>query len=805
MNASYRWLVDLVPGLDLDPRAVSEHLALRGAPVEDVHAPGASLQDVVVGQVVDSGPHPNADRLSLCTVDGGNGPVQVVCGAPNVKPGSWYPFAPVGAVLPGDFRIKKAKIRGEVSRGMLCSAKELGLGTDHAGIMELDGDFEPGESFVRALGLDDTTLEVEITANRGDLLSHVGLARELAPAGEGRVVVPELPGVEPRKLEYQWDASRAEREGAAVEVREPELCPRYLGALIRGVTVGPSPAWLQNRLRGAGARPINNVVDATNYVMLELGQPLHAFDLGKLSGSEIVVRRPQSGETHFTTLDGERRALGADMLMICDAERPVAIGGVMGGLDSEVDEATEDLLLECAWFDPKSIRATRRALGMSTDASYRFERGIDPEGLERALERCAHLIAAVAGGTVDGPVLDCRSRVYEPLVVPLRLSRIERVLGVPFTAERVVQLLEPLGFELEDDVDGTLRVRVPGFRSHDVHREVDLIEEVARAHGYDAFPSDLGPYRPGTVPDHPLFRLEDDLRRRLAARGLFEAQTPAFVPEGEGEVEVANPLATTEPFMRRTLLPSLLRRVEHNLARGNRDVRLFEFGTSFRKGDSGAPPLERTHLAMALTGRRRPVHWSYPSEPLDAWDLKSVVEDVASRAYRGTASVRIEEGDSGDAGSFDPESGFVVLDADGVVVGRAGKVKDELVDAPVWAGDIWGFELTLPDVPEPAPVPTHAPLPQHPAVERDLALLVPDAVPAGTVLDTLRRDGGAQLEDVVVFDLYEGTGVPDGTRSIAFRLRFRDPERTLKDEQVDGVVKRLLDGLEDELGVQSRA
>ncbi|MDZ7779616.1 MAG: phenylalanine--tRNA ligase subunit beta [Gemmatimonadota bacterium] len=804
MNASYRWLLELVPGLDLDAEAVSEHLALRGAPVEDTHAPGASLEDVVVGEVLESDPHPNADRLTLCTVDGGDGAVQVVCGAPNVKVGARYPFAPVGAVLPGDFRIKKAKIRGEVSQGMLCSAKELGLGADHQGIMELAGDFEPGASFVEALGLDDTTLDVEVTANRGDLLSHLGLARELAPAGEGRVVLPELPGVEVLELEYRRDASRVEGAGVAVEVREPALCPRYLGAIVRNVTVGPSPAWLQRRLRGTGARPINNVVDATNYVMLELGQPLHAFDLGKLSGSEVVVRQPESDEVHVTTLDGERRALSADMLMICDAEHPVAIAGVMGGLDSEVDEATTDLFLECAWFDPKSIRATRRALGMSTDASYRFERGIDPEGLERALARCASLIAAIAGGTVDGPVLDCGSPTYEADVVPLRLSRVERLLGVPFTGDEVGRLLEPLGFVLEHETNGTLHFRIPGFRSHDVHREVDLIEEVARSHGYDAFPSELGPYRPGTVPDHPLFRLEDELRGKLAARGLFEAQTPAFVPEGEGEVEVANPLATTEPFMRRTLLPSLLRRVEYNLARGNRDVRLFEFGTSFRKAESGAPPLERPNLAMVLTGRRRPVHWSYPSESVDVWDLKSLVEEVATQAYRGRSAVRVAQNENGGAAAFEPDSGFVVHDSDGSVVGRAGKVRDDLVDAPAWAGDVWGFELTLPDVPESAPVPTHVPLPQHPAVERDLALLVPDGVPAGTVLDTLRRDGGTQLEDVLVFDLYEGTGVPEGTRSIAFRLRFRDPERTLKDEEVDRVVERLLDGLGEEFGVRSR-
>ncbi len=801
MKASYRWLLDLVPGLSMAPAALTEHLALRGAPVEDTVSPGASLGDVVIGKVLEAGPHPNADRLSLCTVDGGAGSVQVVCGAPNVKAGAWYPFAPVGSVLPGDFKIKKAKIRGEVSEGMLCSAKELRLGADHAGIMELHGDFEPGEAFVTALGLDDVTFDVEITANRGDLLSHVGLARELASAGDGRVELPGLPSVEAGALEYLRDAEVAESGGVSVSIEDPDLCPRYLGAVIRGVKVGPSPEWLQRRLRGAGARPINNVVDATNYIMLELGQPLHAFDLGKLRGDRIVVRRARKDETAFVTLDDEERTITSDMLMICDAERPVAIAGVMGGLHSEVDDATTDVLLECAWFDPKSVRATRRALVMSTDASYRFERGVDPEGLEFALERCARLIVAIAGGEIAEPVLDCAAREHEPAVVPLRLARIEHVLGVPFTAARVRELLDPLGFLLVGEDEEILRWRIPGFRALDVTREIDLIEEVARTHGYDAFPAELGPYRPGTVPDHPLFELEERLRGALVARGLFETQTPAFVPAGEGDVEVSNPLATTEPFMRSALLPSLLRRVSYNLARGNRDVRFFELGTSFRKAGPGEPPVEETHLAVALTGRRRPVHWSYEAEPLDVFDLKGLVQEAARQAYGPDAVVSVD--DEGGA-PYDPLSGFVVRHGDGRVLGRSGRVRDDAVDVPAWAGDIWGFELTLPAEPDPVPVRTHVPLPQFPAVERDLAVLVPHAVPAGDVLEAARAAAGSHLEEASMFDIYEGEGVPEGKRSIAFRFRFRDPARTLTDEQVDEAVEAVLKTLKETFDVQFR-
>ncbi len=801
MNVSYRWLLGMVPGLDLKPEQLAEHLALRGAPVEEISSPGAELGDIVIGKVLEAGQHPNADRLSLCRVDGGEGEVQVVCGAPNVKAGSWYPFAPTGAVLPGKFKIKKSKIRGEISEGMLCSAKELGLGTEHDGILELQGDFNSGESFVAAVGLDDATLDVEITANRGDLLSHVGVARELASEGEGRVQLPVIEGDPGVELSFERGAPEVRLGDVAIRIDDEDLCTRYLGAVIRDVRIAPSPAWLQERLRGAGARPINNVVDATNYVMLELGQPLHAFDLNGLAGTSIVVRRVRPGETSFTTLDDEKRTLTTDMLMICDADRPVAIGGVMGGLDSEVEDDTVDILLECALFDPKSIRATRKKLVMSTDASYRFERGVDPQGMETAVSRAVALILATAGGEVDGPVLDCCHRGFEAAIVALRLSRIEHLLGVPFASDRVRELLTPLGFEVVDESEGTLRVRVPGFRSYDVKREVDLIEEVARAHGYDNFPADLGPYRPGTVLDHPMFALEDELRRSLAGRGLFEAQTPAFVPEGEGDVRVANPLATTEPFVRRAILPSLIRRLEHNFAHGNRDVRLFEIGTSFRSAGSGEPPHEETHLAAVLHGRREPPHWSIEDHAIEIWDLKALLEHVARTAFAGGAVVAPAA--VGDA-TFEDGAVFDVALADGSIVGRGGRLRADAVDARAWAGDIWGLEVCLPSDPSVPQATTFVPLPQFPAVERDLALLVPDGVSAYDVEKLIGARGGSLLEGVELFDRYLGEGVGPGVRSLAFRLRFRAQERTLRDKQVDKVVSGILARLKEELGVEHR-
>ena len=801
MNASYRWLLDCVPGLQLTPEEMSEHLALRGAPLDGVVSPGKGLEDVVMGRVVSAEKHPNADRLTLCKVDGGKGIVSVVCGAPNVLEGAWYPFAPVGAVLPGDMKLKKVKIRGELSHGMLCSAKELELGSDHGGIYQIHGEFIPGESFIEAMGMDDITMDVEITANRGDLLSHLGIARELAHAGKGTVLVPDFPDDPKISLTFERDVEEARIGDVGIRIEDSDLCSRYLGAVIRGVSVCESPAWLQQRLRGAGARPINNVVDATNYVMLELGQPLHAFDLNKLEGTSIVVRRAREKESKFATLDEEQRALSSDMLMICDLQKPVAIGGVMGGLESEVTNDTVDVLLEGALFNPQSIRATRKRLGLSTDASYRFERGVDPEGIELAVSRAAALILSTAGGVIDGPILDCCPVEFEADVVSLRLSRIEHVLGIGFTSLEVRSLLEPLGFQLVDEDEGVVNVRVPGFRSHDVTREIDLIEEIARTHGYDKFPAEMRPYRPSNVPDHPMFELEEELRRVLASRGLFEAQTPAFVPESEGDVQVANPLTSTEPFVRRAILPSLLRRVEHNFAHGNRDIRLFEIATSFRKAGTGEPPREETHLAVVMTGRREPSHWSRQDEFIAVWDLKALLETVARISYAGAAKVTVE---ADVAAPFHEGTGFAVIDRTDLSVGHGGLVLSSEIDAPVWSGDIWGFEITLPSNPLRLPVPEHVPLPTFPAIERDLALVVPISHTAAEIDLLIRDSGGALLEFLEMFDLYSDPKGGDGTRSLAFRLRFRSADRTLKDREVDKSVDLILRRLKEELDVEPR-
>lgn len=799
MNISYRWLRDLVPGLELAPQEVADRLAMLGAPVDELLDLGAPLRDVVVARVATTGRHPNADRLSLCTVDAGDGAlVRVVCGAPNVKAGAFYPFAPVGATLPGGVTIRRAKIRGEESQGMLCSPRELGLGRDHEGIMELHGEFEPGRSFIEALGLDDVRLTVDVTPNRPDLLSHLGVAREIAAAGGLTARLHDLPGAPalPALALADDGGSAGGAAGARVTIDDPDLCPRYFGLVIRGVRIGPSPEWLASRLRAVGLRPISNVVDATNYVLHELGQPLHAFDLDRL-GTDVVIRRARKGE-RITTLDDVDRVLVEGMLVIADRERPVAIAGVIGGADTEVQDDTTALLLECALFDPRSVRSTRTALGITTDASYRFERGVDPDTMLTAVRRAAELIIAVAGGVPALEVAAAGPGAAATSPIRLRLRRVEQVLGESFSAARAAELLRPLGFTVAEDGGEVLGVEVPGHRRYDVAREEDLIEEIARHHGYDTFPDELRPFRPTAVPTHPLFRLEDRLRSLLVARGYLEAHTAAFAPEADGDVPLLLPLAATESRLRRALLPGLLRRVESNFARGARSIRLFEIGTTFAVGGSDGLPRETTRLALALTGLRRPSHWAEPDTVLDIWDLKGIAAELCSEL-----GVRLEDAAAGDP--FDEALSFRVLASEnGEVRGAAGRIRTERIDSPAWAEPVWGFEVELSDEP-PAAVIRHRELPSFPAIERDLALLLPDDLPAARVTDAVRAVGGALLEDVETFDVYSGSGVPAGMRSVAYRLRFRASDRTLTDADADNAVRRTLQQLNDDLGVQQRA
>jgi len=813
MNISYRWLRELAPGLAGDADEVAERLAALGAPADSTTAIGAALTDIRVARVLETGRHPNADRLWLCTVDAGGGEtLRVVCGAPNVRSGGYYPFAPVGAELPGGMKIRKAKIRDEVSEGMLCSARELELGHDHAGILELNGSYEPGVPFAEAAGLDDTRLELDVTADRPDLLSHLGVARALV--GVGGVSLPAVPGFERAILEeVELDSGEAVAEagGVRVEIEDPAACMRFLGAVVEGVRVAPSPAWLAMRLRAVGLRPINNVVDVTNYVTHELGRPMHAYDLDRLDGARICVRWARRGE-RLVTLDGVERELEEGMLVIADAARAVGLAGVMGGEATEVGDGTANVLLELADFDPKAVRATRRAAGLSTDASYRFERGVDPDEAERALRRALAMIRAVAGGRVHPRVADAHPTKPEPIQVSIRTARAEHVLGVPLTTERLRELLEPIGLRLLGGDDAISTYRVPGHRRGDLVREVDLIEEVARHAGYDAFPEERRPIRPSAVPDAPLSVLEGRLRQRWAGRGFLEARTAAFAPEGQGDVELLNPLSSDESRLRRSLLPGLAGRVRYNQARGRRDVRLFEIGTAFAPAASGDDkPRETTRLAAVATGGVRPPHWGSETPDWDLWDARGFLDDMAraldlpARAVpRSEVEPRSDIEASLGGGLLEPDASFRLRTEDGSIAGVAGLVRAGAADAPPWSALWVALEVILPGEPDLSDRRRLAPIPAHPAIERDLALIAPASSPASAVEGEIRKAASGLLVGLRLFDVYEGPGIQPGERSLAFRLRFQAADRTLTDAEVDAEVERVLDRLEEEMDVRQR-
>jgi len=792
MIVSRRWLEALLERT-LDARDVAERLTLHVAAVDAVVPLHQDLNDILIARVLEVKKHPDADRLSLCLVDsGGAASVEVVCGAPNVQAGKTYPYAPVGAVLPGGLRLERKKIRGVESNGMLCSAKELGLGADHTGILELDTAAAPGTRFVDAMGIADHQIVIDVPANRPDLLCHKGVARELGASLGAPVKLPPIPGAKPLSLSPPVrQSARGVVDGVDVRLEDPEGAPRYMIAVIRGVRVGPSPAWLAGRLTAVGQRPINNVVDATNYILFELNQPLHAFDLAKLRGPAVVVRRARPGEK-IVTLDGVTRTLTADMTAIGDAEHPTIIAGVMGSAESEVSANTKDLVLECAYFQPTRIRRTRRALELSSESSYRFERGIDMLGMPDALRRAIELIIAVAGGEVREPAIDLWPAPQQERTLFLRPERVSRLLGVEVERAEVEQLLTTVGFFVAPK-DGRLAVQVPGWRP-DVTREVDLIEEVARLKGYDAFPDELRAYRPGTVPDAPDERARARIRERLVRAGLLEARTlPLGPPDGPDAVPILNPMSAEEVYLRRRLVPGLVRRVEYNWANRNRDIRLFEVGTVFRKGTgagAGAPE-EWTSVAGVLTGARRPPHWSEGAKlpDMDIWDLKYHFE-LAVAVAAPSCDVRPATGGA---------VGWEAVERGGEAVGWAGPLE---ADAPVWAAPLFGFEVRLTAAQR--SLVAYRPLPLQPPVERDLALVLPPGVTAAQVSDILRRTVGPLLERLEVFDEYRGPGIPVGHRSVAWHCTFRDPERTLRERDVDALLARGLAALEGELGVRRR-
>jgi phenylalanyl-tRNA synthetase beta chain len=820
MNASTSWLSQFVD-TGLTPEQLADLITRRVATVDAVEPLRADLSSIVVGRVLTADRHPDSDHLWLTTVDaGGSEPLEVICGAPNVTAGTKYPFAPVGATLPGGLKIEKRKIRGRVSNGMLCSSRELGLGTDHEGILPLSTEAAPGTPLLKVLEGADTRLVVDVLANRPDLLSHRGLAREIAAATGQQLKSPAVIDVQaPAPIPTFASGMTA---GVRVVVDHATDSPAYMGVVIRGVRIGASPQWLIDRLTAVGVRPINNLVDATNYMLHGFGQPMHAFDLDALRGGVVQVRRAKAGES-LVTLDGVSRTLDPEMLVIADAERAQGLAGIMGGRTSEVSDKTVNVFLEVATFDPRRTRRTSRALGLSTDASYRYERGVPQELPADVYRTTLQLILELCGGAIAGAPSLVTAPERERHKLTLRAARVRTILGVDIPSAESARLLNAVGFEAVP-IEGDLAVTAPWFRS-DVAREIDLIEEVARLRGYETFPSDLRPYRPSAVPDPALLDTTRRLTDALVGLGFLEARPLSFVADAGPEgVRLRNPLGDSEPYLRSDLLGPLSRRAEYNLDRKQGDLRLFEIGTVFLSGENAflpnesprpnTRPIEQTHVAALMMGVRRPPHFTEPDPPaFDEWDAKDIAERLASLAFPD-APISMRPGS--------PNVAIWLVYAGGKAIGIVTRV---LLDAPAWARPAYGIELwleTTPTDPVAPPganayatvagsakarvVPRYVAPPTFPAVERDVSLLVPDSLEggAGEVERVLKAEGGL-LEEIRLVSEYRGPGVEAGDRSVTWRLTFRHPTRTLTEKEVDERQRKLLRTLETELGVRQRA
>ncbi|ANY87716.1 MULTISPECIES: phenylalanine--tRNA ligase subunit beta [Pseudomonas] len=792
MKFSEQWLRGWVnPQVSRDELVA--RLSMAGLEVDSVTPAAGQFSGIVVGEILATEQHPDADKLRVCQVSNGQETFQVVCGAPNARPGIKIPFAMIGAELPGDFKIKKAKLRGVESFGMLCSAAELQISEENDGLLELAADAPVGEDIRQYLNLDDASIEIGLTPNRGDCLSIAGLARDVSALYDVPVTRPQVPAVSP-----------AHDEVRPVEVSAPAACPRYLGRVIRNVDLSkPTPLWMVERLRRSDVRSIDAAVDITNYVMLELGQPMHAFDLAEINGG-IRVRMAEEGEK-LVLLDGQEVALRADTLVIADHTRALAIAGVMGGEHSGVNtEKTRDLFLESAFFEPISVAGKARSYGLHTDASHRYERGVDSQLAREAMERATALVLEIVGGEA-GPIVEAVSEQHLPKVAPvtLRADRINQMLGMDMDAAQVEQLLNALELKTSADGAGQWIVDVPSHR-FDISLEVDLIEELARLYGYNNLPvrypqARLAPQtRPEARGELPT------LRRLLVARGYQEAITYSFIDPklfelftpGVEPLLLANPISSDMAAMRASLWPGLVKALQHNLNRQQDRVRLFESGLRFvgQLGDLKQQPM----IAGVATGSRLPEGWANGRDSLDFFDVKADVE--ALLGYSGALDDFTFV--AGKHPALHPGQ-TARIERDGKEVGYIGAIHPELAKTLGLERPVFVFELVLGDVVE-GRLPKFSELSKFPETRRDLALIAGRDVASSSVLEVIRDNAGEWLTDLRLFDVYQGKGIDPDRKSLAVGLTWQHPSRTLNDDEVNTTLQNILTSLEQRLNTTLR-
>ncbi|PAD63892.1 phenylalanine--tRNA ligase subunit beta [Bacillus siamensis] len=796
MFVSYKWLEDYVDLQGIDPAVLAEKITRAGIEVEGIEYKGEGVKGVVIGHVLEREQHPNADKLNKCLVDiGAEEPVQIICGAPNVDKGQKVAVATVGAVLPGNFKIKKAKLRGEASHGMICSLQELGIESklvakEYAeGIFVFPNDAETGADAMAALQLDDAILELGLTPNRADAMNMLGVAYEVAAILGTEVKLPET--------SYEKAAEKA-ADAVSVKIEDTQVNPHYAAKIIKNVKIGPSPLWMQTKLMNAGIRPHNNVVDITNFVLLEYGQPLHAFDYDRFGSKEVVVRKAAENET-IVTLDEQERKLSSSHLVITNGEKAQAVAGVMGGAESEVREDTTAILLEAAYFDGQTVRKASRDLGLRSEASARYEKGIDPARVLLAAERACSLIQAYAGGEVLSGTVEENHLEIEANNIHVSVDKVNAVLGMTITKEEIISIYKRLGFAVGEAKD-VLVVTVPSRRG-DIKIEEDLIEEAARLYGYDNIPSTL-PETAGTTGGlTPYQAKRRKVRRFLEGAGLSQATTysltndkkaAAFAIEKSFNTMLALPMSEERSILRHSLVPNLLEAVSYNLARQTDSVALYETGSVFLTKEENTKPVEKERVAGAVTGLWRKNLWQGEKKPVDFFVVKGIVEGLL---HQLNVSDRIEFVQSERKNMHPGRTANILLN--GSLAGFIGQVHPAM-EKELDIKETYVFELDLHALltEETEPV-VYTAIPKYPSVTRDIALVADKTVTSGQLEAVIKEAGGALLKEVTVFDVYEGEHMEEGKKSVAFSLQYVNPEQTLTEEEVTKVHENVLKALEE--------
>ncbi len=798
MKFSEQWLREWVNPAN-DTQALMDQITMAGLEVDGFEPVAGKFSGVVVGEVVSVEPHPDADKLRVCQVSDGSSEAQVVCGAPNVRKGMKVPFAVVGAVLPGDFRIKKAKLRGQPSEGMLCSGSELGLSDDHEGLMELPEDAPAGEPLDKFLGLNDVTIDVDLTPNRSDCLSIKGIAREVGVLNSLMVEGPEIEAIE-----------AVHSEVPNIAVRAPEGCPRYLGRILKNVDLGvPTPLWMQEKLRRCGIRSIDAAVDVTNYVMLELGQPMHAFDRDEIDGG-IVVRMADANEK-LVLLDGQEVELTSDALIIADHARPVAIAGIMGGEHSGVSPTTRDLVLEAAYFDPITLAGKARQYSLHTDASHRFERGVDHKLTRDAMERATALLMDIVGGQ-PGEVVEVVSKndLPDDRIIDLREQRVADVLGLEIDRTTVEEILTRLGLHIDKLLKDGWRIHVPSFRP-DISIEEDLIEEIGRIYGYNNLPVTEPTGALGLRPQSEAIRPVSAIQNYFVDCGYQEAITYSFVdpkvqslvnPDDEG-IALANPISSDLSVMRTSLWSGLLKTVGYNQNRQQPRIRLFETGLKFRKnGDAIDNTIDNTidqqpMLAGVVVGSQLPENWANGRRTADFFDVKGELEGLF-----GMLGIDIQFS-PGQHPALHPGQTAELI-RNGQHVGWLGTLHPQVQKKLELDGTILMFELFLNSIVS-GYVPNFKAISKFPEVRRDLAIVIGSGLGFADVERVAKKHAGDNLTALRAFDVYEGESLGEGNRSLALSLFWQHPERTLNEEEVHSLFTGVIDALKEELGATLRS